>query len=35
MRQRDELAQESLNPPPLPAVNDGKAFRVAAEPLTD
>jgi len=35
MRQRGELAQEPLSPPPLPAVNEGRTFRVAAEPLTD
>jgi len=35
MRQRFELAQETLSPPPPPAVNYGSAFRVAAAPLTD
>jgi hypothetical protein len=35
MRQLGELAPLPLSPPPLPAVNEGSAFRVAAEPLTD
>ncbi len=35
MRQLGELAQALLSPPPSPAVKEGRAFRVAAEPLTD
>ena len=35
MRQLGELALLLLSPPPLLAVNEGRAFRVAAEPLTD
>ena len=35
MRQLGELAQEQLSPPPSLAVNESRAFRVAAEPLTD
>ena len=35
MRQRGELTQEPLSPPPSLAVNEGRAFRVAAAPRTD